>query len=95
MWRLLYPLRRQGHHFRRQAEIGPYFVDFAFVNERLVIEVDGETHVGEAAEAVDAARDAYLKSQGFTVLRFWNNDVMQNPEGVYDTIVAALPKLSG
>ncbi|HVX82935.1 MAG TPA: endonuclease domain-containing protein [Devosiaceae bacterium] len=94
MWRLLWPLRQVGHHFRRQTQIGPYFVDFAALAEKLVIEVDGDTHASEAAIEADAKRDSYLKSRGFTVLRFWNNDVTQNPEGVFTVISAELQSLA-
>jgi len=94
MWRLLWPLRKAGHHFRRQAQIGPYFVDFASLAEHLVIEVDGDTHGNEKAQAVDKRRDAYLRSRGFAVLRFWNNDVMKNSEGVFTVISTTLQSLA-
>lgn len=90
MWRILHPFRAAGHHFRRQVRLGPYFVDFASLTEGLIIEVDGETHTTLDAVAADAERDSYLASRGFRVLRFWNNEVMSNPEGVYQVLAAAL-----
>jgi primosomal protein N' (replication factor Y) len=64
-------------------------VDFACVEARLVVEVDGVTHVGSAA---DVERDATLRAWGWRVLRVWNNDVVANPEGVAEAIKAALRK---
>jgi very-short-patch-repair endonuclease len=86
MWRVLYPLRQQGSHFRRQVEIGTYFVDFACHRPAVVIEVDGLTHATEIAASNDATRDDYLAGRGYRVLRFWNNEVNENPEGVYQVI---------
>lgn len=76
-----------GWEFRRQHPIPPYIVDFACIAARLVIEVDGGQHGGRA----DQSRDAFLQRGGWRVLRFWNNDVLQNREGVVETILAALP----
>ncbi|MCG6206672.1 endonuclease domain-containing protein [Rhodopseudomonas sp. HC1] len=74
-------------HFRRQATIGPYFADFACHALRLVIEIDGGQHDGSAADVV---RTNYLNTAGYRVLRFWNNDVLQNIEGVMQSIVDAV-----
>ena len=71
--------------FRRQVPLGPYFVDLCSHGARLVIEVDGDTHVG--AETYDAARTAFINGEGYDVVRFTNADVMQNIEGV----IASLP----
>ena len=89
MWRLLYALRAE-HNFRRQVPIGPYYADFACHALRLVLEVDGDTHGTEAAQAYDAARSRFLAVEGYRVLRFANADVLSNPDGVFDTIVAAI-----
>src|SRR5687767_14610690 len=94
MWRILYPFRQDGVHFRRQVQIGTYYVDFACMRPSLVIEVDGNTHGTDLAESNDAVRDDYLRGRGFRVLRFWNNDVFQNPDGVYDVISRALAEVS-
>ena len=74
--------------WRFQAPIGPFRVDFLCFAERLVIEVDGATHA--EAEAYDAARTRFIESEGFRVLRFWNNDVMGNTEGVIRQIESSL-----
>jgi len=80
--------RQLGWDFRRQHPIPPCFADFACIAARLVIEVDGGQH---NADSADEARDAFLRRSGWTVLRFWNHDVIGNREGVLQTIVAALP----
>ena len=90
MWRLLYPFRTGGFHFRKQEQIGPFYVDFACHHAGLVIEVDGETHYVEGAQQRDARRDAFLRGEGYTVLRFTNDDVMHNPEGVHTLVATAL-----
>jgi very-short-patch-repair endonuclease len=86
--RLWQALRREalGLKWRRRQPIGRYIVDFYCSSARLVVEVDGATHADPAA---DAARDAWLAAQGLRVLRFWNNEVMGNPEGVLAAIFAA------
>jgi very-short-patch-repair endonuclease len=71
-----------GVAFRRQHPVAPYVVDFACVSARLIVEVDGGQHGGEA----DAARDAALRAAGWRVLRFWNDDVLTNLEGVVHRI---------
>ena len=74
-----------GARFRRQVPIGPYIVDFACFQRRLVIEIDGGQHHGDAR---DEARDAWLEEQGYRVLRFWNHEVLKNAEGVLQVIAA-------
>ena len=90
LWRSLRLLKRDGFHFRRQAPIGHFIVDFACISSRLVIEVDGGQHNAEAGRNSDESRDADLRRRGFTILRFWNNDVMANPEGVMEAVRRAL-----
>ena len=87
LWRLLRDRRIDGWRFRRQEPIDRYIVDFVCFDARLVIEVDGGQHF--ASEA-DKERDAYLRSQGFRVLRLWNTDVLANRDGAYRTNLAAL-----
>ncbi len=85
LWRLLRDRRLSGFKFRRQVPVGPYIVDFLCVGAKLIVEADGSQH---AESLRDKARDAYLESQGWKVLRFWNNEVLQNREGVLETIFA-------
>ncbi|MEZ5696704.1 MAG: DUF559 domain-containing protein [Sphingomonadaceae bacterium] len=68
--------------FRRQAAIGPYYVDFLCHDRRLVVELDGGQHSAEA----EAARTAYLAGKGYRVIRFWNNEVSENIDGVLERI---------
>ena len=72
--------------FRRQEPIGNFIVDFVAFEKRLIIEIDGGQHADENEKDNDLQRDEWLKSQGFRVLRFWNNEVLQNLEGVLETI---------
>jgi very-short-patch-repair endonuclease len=89
LWQHLRQPPLKAHHFRRQATIGTYFADFASHQAKIVIEVDGGQHAGSAS---DEARTSYLNANGYRVLRFWNNDVLQNMSGVLltiDTVVNA------
>jgi very-short-patch-repair endonuclease len=88
LWIHLRGERIPGFRFRRQVPRGPYVVDFACLKAHLVIEVDGSQH----AQAVkhDQRRTAWLESQGFRVLRFWDNDVLLQTEEVLESIYAAL-----
>jgi very-short-patch-repair endonuclease len=90
LWRLLYTFRTGGYHFRKQSPIGPYTVDMACHHAKLVIEVDGDTHGSDSAKRNDARRDAFLHGEGYTVLRITNDDVVHNPDGVYQLIALAL-----
>ena len=86
LWRHLRLLKVDGFHFRRQVPIGDFIVDFACVSARLVIELDGGQHNAQAGRASDESRDDRLRRRGYTALRFWNNDVMANPEGVMEVV---------
>jgi very-short-patch-repair endonuclease len=90
LWRLLYPLRTGDYHFRKQEQVGPFYVDFACHHANLIIEVDGESHYVDGAQEHDARRTAFLNGEGYTVLRFTNDEVGQNPDGVLSVIVATL-----
>jgi very-short-patch-repair endonuclease len=94
MWNILHSFRGEGHHFRRQVQIGPYYVDFANLEEGLIIEVDGGSHTTPEAIEADKVRDAYLTSRGFEVLRVWNNDAMFNPDGVWQVIAETLERVA-
>jgi very-short-patch-repair endonuclease len=91
LWTALRLIRPLGFHFRRQVEIGGrYYVDFCCHSRKLVVEVDGETHfVGDGPER-DLVRDAFLRREGFRVLRVSNLEVMWNLEGVVDVILREL-----
>jgi very-short-patch-repair endonuclease len=90
LWVKLRELNPIGFHFRRQAPIGSYIVDFVSFRSQLVIEADGGQHgIPEGARS-DQLRDAFLQSQGFRVLRFWNLDIDANLVGVMESILSAL-----
>lgn len=91
LWSQLRFFNRRGYHFRRQAPIGRYIVDFAEFGEKLIIEVDGSQHGFETNEAADRIRDEELVLAGFRVLRFWNHEIDRNLDGVIDSVQAALP----
>jgi very-short-patch-repair endonuclease len=81
LWYFLRAHRFNGTKFKRQAVIGKYIVDFVCFEKHLVIEVDGGQH---ADNETDRRRTRWLEDQGFRVLRFWNNEVLQNTVGVPD-----------
>jgi very-short-patch-repair endonuclease len=87
LWSLLRDRRLDGIKFRRQAPFGPYILDFVCFERRLVIEVDGSQH---AESTADAVRDLRLRSEGFEIARYWNNDVLENPEGVLTDLLERL-----
>ena len=88
LWRLLRAGDTAAHKFLRQAPIGRYIVDFGCFDKKIVIEVDGGQH--QLRIQYDRARTEWLESQGFKVLRFWNNEVMTNEGGVLDKILSVL-----
>ena len=86
MWNMLRDLRPYGARFRRETPVGPYIADFAWLSARLIVEVDGDSHETENGRRHDLRRDAFLKNQGFTVLRFDNTQVLEGPDYVFLTI---------
>jgi very-short-patch-repair endonuclease len=86
LWSQLRNRRLQGFKFRGQWTLGRHVADFCCLAARLVVEVDGSQH----NEKRDAKRTAWLEEQGFRILRFWNNDVLTNMDGVRATISEAL-----
>jgi len=90
LWGHLKRLQTRGTHFRRQMPIGNFVVDFACPAARLIVEVDGSQHSGHDAILHDKKRTRWLESEGYRVLRFWNNDITQNVQGVMETLFAAL-----
>ena len=83
-WHLRHRLPLNGSHFRRQVQIGPYIADFACHTSKLVVEIDGGQHGSRTTE--DQTRTRRLEADGYRVLRFWNNDVLSNIEGVLTEI---------
>jgi len=94
LWQHLRQWPERAAHFRRQATIGPYFADFACHSNRIVIELDGGQHAHGVQACDDVIRDAFFKSRGYRVVRFWNHDVMKNLEGVLTLIANAIEEKS-
>lgn len=91
LWRHLRAHRLAGEKFRRQQPLGPYVADVVHFGARLVIEVDGGQHNGSQH---DQRRDVWLETQGFKVLRFWNDDVLLRTQAVLEVIWGELPASS-
>ncbi|SRR5579883_2947337 len=87
LWSALRGRRLQGYKFRRQHPLGPFILDFACIAHRLAVEADGGQH---ADNDYDRRRTAWLARRGWRVIRFWNNDILVNPEGVQEAILQAL-----
>jgi very-short-patch-repair endonuclease len=87
-WQIVRGQQIDGLRFRRQVPIGRYIVDFACQEARLIIEIDGGQH--DAASPDEFERSRFLAGQGYRMLRFWSNEVLQNPEGVLTSIALAL-----
>ncbi len=83
MWDQLRDFRPRGARFRRETPIGPYIADFAWLAARVIVEVDGDSHETEQGRLHDRRRDAFLSRQGFTVLRFDNSQILDNPDYVF------------
>jgi very-short-patch-repair endonuclease len=90
LWRQLRLRQIDNHKFRRQHPLGNYIVDFLCYEKRLIIEVDGGQHA--TSTSYDQERDEWLKAQGYTVLRFWNNHVLAETQAVMEKIREALLK---
>jgi very-short-patch-repair endonuclease len=88
LWATLRGDQLNGASFRRQHAIGPYIADFCSIKAKLIIELDGSQHLEQ--EEYDAERTKYLEAQGYTVIRFWNNEVLNNLDGVILAITYAL-----
>jgi len=87
-WHLRHRLALGGSHFRRQARIGRYIADFACHRLKLIVEVDGGQHA--LRTALDSNRTAFFETKGYRVLRYWNNDVLTNMDGVLQDIQRAV-----
>jgi adenine-specific DNA-methyltransferase len=88
IWRILRLRQIVGHSFRRQVPLGRYIADFVCHEARLIIEVDGGQH--DPSSVQETERRWFLQDQGYRVVRFWNHEVLQNPQGVHATIVEDL-----
>jgi very-short-patch-repair endonuclease len=88
LWQHLRSRQLSATRFNRQVPIGPFICDFAARTAKVIIELDGGQHAGRAAE--DERRTRFLVSRSYRVLRFWNNDVLENVEGVLRVIEEAL-----
>jgi len=88
--KLWYGLREKlpGFKWRSQVPFLPYYADFVCIRARLIVEVDGGQH--DVQRAYDETRTRFLNSQGYRVIRFWNNDVLQNIDGVLETVARDL-----
>jgi very-short-patch-repair endonuclease len=84
LWRHLRAKQLEGVKFRRQAPLGNYIVDFVSFERKVIIEIDGGHHALQ--EEKDRVRDDWLKNQGFKILRFWNNEVLRELDGVIEVI---------
>ena len=92
LWQHLRGRRFQDFKFRRQRPLGPYILDFVCLQAGLVIEIDGGQHVQQ--QTYDQARTALIESQGLTVIRFWNHDVLNETPAVLETVWQALQTLT-
>ena len=88
LWKHLRYRQISGNKFRRQQPIGKYIVDFACMEKKLIVEVDGGQHNEQVS--YDNERTAWLESRGYRVLRFWNNEVLEDVEIVSDSILRIL-----
>ncbi len=87
LWAALRDRRLSGYRFRRQYPVANFIVDFACTRHRLIVEADGGQHADSEA---DRDRTAWLEREGWRVLRFWNNDVLANTDGVVSVILREL-----
>jgi very-short-patch-repair endonuclease len=88
LWQRLRRRQLAGYKFRRQHSVGPYICDFACLDGFIVVELDGSQHAEQSD--YDTRRDSFLRSRGFRVLRFWNQDVLARTSVVLETIYEAL-----
>jgi very-short-patch-repair endonuclease len=93
LWFRLRPLRRKGLAFRRQSPIGPYIVDFECRPAKLAIELDGGHHAKSEQAEKDRQRSAWLERRGYTVLRFWNTEVLFQTDAVVHVITMTAEQL--
>jgi very-short-patch-repair endonuclease len=88
IWQILRSRQMEGHKFRRQVPIGRYIADFVCHDARLIVEIDGGQH--DSSSPREIQRTEFLQNEGYRVLRFWNDEIRENLDGVHHTIVDAL-----
>lgn len=93
VWQRIRARQLNGYKFRRQYGIGDYIVDFYCAEQRLIIEIDGDSHYEECQIIYDEIRTKYLESFNNKVIRFTNNEVMENLEGVLESITSQLKQI--
>jgi very-short-patch-repair endonuclease len=93
MWDYLRTLKPQGFHFRRQVRLGRYYADFACHHAKLVIEIDGDTHFTRAGINHDLERDRFLRDEGYRTIRYTNDDVLHNMDGVVLHLLSRLAEM--
>jgi len=86
LWYFLQNKNLDGMKFRRQQPIGNYIVDFVCFERKLIVELDGSQHIDERIKIADNRRTSWLESEGFIVLRFWDNEILENTVGVLERI---------
>lgn len=86
LWKLLRNRNFHGLKFKRQHPVGKYIVDFVCIDKKIIIEIDGGLHNTPDKIKTDTSRTLYLESEGYKVIRFWNNEIDNNFEGVYLTL---------
>jgi very-short-patch-repair endonuclease len=92
IWQILRSHQMKGYKFRRQVPMGQYIADFVCHEERLIVEIDGGQH--DRSSPQEAERTGFLQNQGYRVLRFWNNEVLANLDGVHEAIAGELGRIT-
>jgi very-short-patch-repair endonuclease len=90
VWQILRSHRMKGYKFRRQVPIGRYIADFVCHGARLIVEIDGGQH--DRSSPREAERSGFLQNEGYRIVRFWNNEVLANLDGVHETIADELSR---
>jgi very-short-patch-repair endonuclease len=92
LWYFLRDRQLEGFKFRRQHRIGRYIVDMVCLEKKVILEIDGGQHNEELNQVKDKIRTDWLEKEGYQVLRFWDNDVFTNTEGILEVIRQVLTK---
>jgi very-short-patch-repair endonuclease len=92
VWQILRLHQMKGHKFRRQVPIGRYIAAFVWHEARLIVEIDGGQH--DRSSPQEIKRSGFLQNEGYRILRFWNNEVLANLDGVHETIAGELGRIT-